>query len=287
MTESCNLLEKLERLSSALSTWGSVDDRLAALVAQILNAENCDMALLESDRLDKLSYHYFGKASERSRQREIDHESSFKHVIGSGRSLIVGIKDDYQHAGEAHEPIASNTSSLFSPLMINNQVIGVIGVSVSVCKPYFDEDDLKLLDTVALLVSKSLQVIKLQNILNSLFAQIALAQSVDKIIEDIVSTAPRPDQMARVVSKAFYLEMTRAGLDNAQIVGVASEIISELSKTLRKHSERLQRDFTLQLHKDLRGSVRTGRVEDRVAARFGAGPRPGKDQESKEHDLVV
>jgi L-methionine (R)-S-oxide reductase len=126
--------------------------------------------------------------------------------------------------------------------VINNQVIGVIGVSVSVRKPSFDEDDLKLLDTVALLVSKALQVIKLQNILNSLFAQIALAQGVDKIIEDIVSTAPRPDQMARVVSKAFYLEMTRAGLDNAQIVGVASEIISELSKTLRRHSERLQRD---------------------------------------------
>jgi L-methionine (R)-S-oxide reductase len=242
MTESCNLLEKLERLSSALSTWGSLDDRLAALVAQILNAENCDLALLESDRPDKLSYHSFGKASEHS-EPEIDHESSFKHVIGSGRSLIVGIKDDYQHAGEAHEPIASNASSLFSPLVINNQVIGVIGVSASVRKPSFDEDDLKLLDTVALLVSKSLQVIKLQNILNSLFAQIALPQSVDKIIEDIVSTDPRPDQMARVVSKAFYREMTRAGLDNAQIVGVASEIISELSKTLRRHSERVQRDF--------------------------------------------
>jgi L-methionine (R)-S-oxide reductase len=268
MTESCNLLEKLEHLSSALSSWGSLDDRLAALVAQILNAENCDLALLESDRLDKLSYHSFGKASERSQQPEIDHESSFKHVIDSGRSLIVGIKADYQHAGEVHKPIASNTSSLFSPLMINNQVIGAIGVSVSVRKPSFDEDDLKLLDTIALLVSKSLQVIKLQNILNSLFAQIALAQSVDKVIEDTVSMAPRPDQMARVVSKAFYLEMTRAGLDNAQIVGVASEIISELSKTLRKHSERLQRDFTLQLHEDLRGSVRTGRVEDKVAASF-------------------
>lgn len=242
MPESCNLLEKLEHLSSALSTWGSVDDRLAALVAQILNAENCDLALLEPNRLDKLSYHSFGKASECSRQPELDHESSFKHVIGSGRSLIGGIKDDYQHAGEAHEPIASNANSLFSPLVINNQVIGVIGVSASVCRRSFDENDLKLLDTVALLVSKSLQVIKLQNILNSLFAQIALAQGVDKIIEDIVSTAPRPDQMARVVSKAFYLEMTRAGLDNAQIVGVASEIISELSKTLRRHSERLQRD---------------------------------------------
>lgn len=92
-------------------------------------------------------------------------------------------------------------------------------------------------------MSKFLQVFKLQKILNSLFAQIALAQSVDKVIEDIVSRSPRPDQMARVVSKAFYLEMTRAGLDNAQIVGVASEIISELTKTLRRHSERLQRDF--------------------------------------------
>jgi L-methionine (R)-S-oxide reductase len=237
MTESSNLLEKLEHLSSALSTWGSLDDRLAALVAQILNAENCDLALLESDKLDKLSYHSFGKASDRSREPQIDHESSFRHVIGSGTSLIVGIKDGYQH-----EPIASNASSLFSPLVINNQVIGVIGVTASVRKPSFDEDDLKLLDTVALLVSKSLQVLKLQNILNSLFAQITLAQSVDKTIEDIVSTDPRPDQMARVVSKAFYREMTRAGLDSAQIVGVASEIISELSRTLRRHSERLQRD---------------------------------------------
>lgn len=142
MTESCNLLEKLEHLLSALSTWGSLDDRLAALVAQILNAENCDLALVESDRFDKLSYHSFGKTSERSRQPEIEHESSFKYVISSGRSLIVGINDDYQYVGEAREPIASNAGSLFSPLVINNQVIGVIGVSASVGKPSFDKDDL-------------------------------------------------------------------------------------------------------------------------------------------------
>jgi hypothetical protein len=43
------------------------------------------------------------------------------------------------------------------------------------------------------------------------------------------------------VAKSFFREMTRAGFDAGQIIGAASEIISQLSTTLNRHGKRRDR----------------------------------------------
>jgi hypothetical protein len=45
--------------------------------------------------------------------------------------------------------------------------------------------------------------------------------------------------MARIVARSFYREMTIAGFSQSQIIKVASEIISELSVSVRRHSKRM------------------------------------------------
>lgn len=48
-----------------------------------------------------------------------------------------------------------------------------------------------------------------------------------------------PHEMARIVARSFYREMTIAGFSQSQIIKVASEIISELSVSVRRHSKRM------------------------------------------------
>jgi hypothetical protein len=53
-----------------------------------------------------------------------------------------------------------------------------------------------------------------------------------------------PDQVAKILAKSFYKEMTRAGFGPSQIVNAASEIIEQLSGSLNRHSKRMERENT-------------------------------------------
>jgi hypothetical protein len=51
-----------------------------------------------------------------------------------------------------------------------------------------------------------------------------------------------PDQVAKILAKSFYKEMTRAGFGSSQIVNAATEIIAQLSGSLHRHSKRMERE---------------------------------------------
>jgi hypothetical protein len=65
----------------------------------------------------------------------------------------------------------------------------------------------------------------------------AVTRSGDKTISEIISgSGQNPNHIARILAKSFYREMTIAGFSFNQIIYAASEVISELSNSLRKHS---------------------------------------------------
>jgi hypothetical protein len=69
-----------------------------------------------------------------------------------------------------------------------------------------------------------------------------LKRSSDQTIGDIVTQSiQNPSQLSKMLARSFYTEMTRAGFDFSQIIGAATEIISELASNVRKHSDRKQR----------------------------------------------
>ncbi|MDQ3185107.1 MAG: GAF domain-containing protein, partial [Pseudomonadota bacterium] len=104
----------------------------------------------------------------------------------------------------------------------------------------FEPDDLNLLDVVALFIGKSIQAIQLQNVLNSRFAQMALIQEAQKNMgNSLESVLHNPDQIAKIMAKSFYKEMTRAGFGSGQIINVASDIIAQLNSHLQRHSKRM------------------------------------------------
>ncbi len=96
---------------------------------------------------------------------------------------------------------------------------------------------------ISLFIGKSVQVLQLQSILNSRFTQLALMQEVqEKVSGAIASTAyQNPDQVAKILAKSLFKEMTRAGFGSAQIISAASEIITQLHSNLQRHNERAAR----------------------------------------------
>jgi hypothetical protein len=124
--------------------------------------------------------------------------------------------------------------------MIGTKVVGVINLSNPRDGRCFGVDDLALASFVALLVGKSIQVIQLQNVLRSRFAQMAISRETKSLVSSKVTEFYQdPARLARVAAKTFYREMTRAGLGTGHILNAATEIVGLLGDHLKKHKRRM------------------------------------------------
>ena len=245
-----NPLVKLHGLSSFLESASGLDDnlqQLAKAAARVLNAENSSIMLLNEDEEGGVTLSVranFGDLPNQAYQESIKAGDGISGTVVANRKSLL-IKDIQKSAFSASAKRTKDPrkSMISSPIVINGEIIGVININGPKLKRPFNLDDLNLLDIVALFVGKSIQVVQLQSALNSRFAQIALAQETDTTIGHVlVSAAQNPDQMAKIVAKSFYREMTKAGFGSNQIISAASEIISQLSGSLMKHSKRLKKD---------------------------------------------
>lgn len=50
----------------------------------------------------------------------------------------------------------------------------------------------------------------------------------------LVAAVQNPDKVARLLAKSFYRDLRKAGFDGNQVLMVASEIIGNLTETIRK-----------------------------------------------------
>lgn len=251
MGEAENPLIKLQDLAGFLEA-GSFDDnmkQLAAMAAKILNAENSSLMLLNDGEMENLHMRvcasYGPLPAAAYKETPGKGEGIAGRVVATGKALLI---DDIQHsefsqwARRVNDP---RKSLISSPITINGRIIGVVNVSGHLQGRAFRMDDLNLLDVIALFIGKAIQVVQLQNILNSRFAQLALVQSAEKDLGGTLASAVQnPDQVAKILAKSFYKEMTRAGFGSSQIINAASEIIAQLSGSLNRHSKRMERETT-------------------------------------------
>ncbi|MDO9190355.1 MAG: GAF domain-containing protein [Sulfurimicrobium sp.] len=244
-----NPLMKLQDLACFLEQ-GSFDDnmrQLAAMAAKILNAENCSLMLLSDGEMDDLRMRvcasYGPLPASAYKESAGKGEGIAGRVVATGKALLI---DDIHHSEFAQWARRANDprkSLISTPITINGRIIGVINISGHRQGRAFNMDDVGLLDVIALFIGKAIQVVQLQNILNSRFAQLALVQSAEKDLEGTLATAVQnPDQVAKILAKSFYKEMTRAGFGSSQIINAASEIIAQLSGSLNRHSKRMERE---------------------------------------------
>jgi signal transduction protein with GAF and PtsI domain len=216
------------------------------MAADLLTSQNCSIMLFRDDsprdpRMKIFASHgYLPPAaySENARHRE----GIAGHVAATGEALLVADIEKSPYASKARWPDRSSKGFLSAPIFIGGKVLGVINVNSPLDERRYTERDLYLLTCIALVVGKSIQVVQLQSILKSRFAQHALMQQTRaNVSESLAQTAQNPGKLARMVGKSFYREMSQAGFSDEAIIKAATEVISLLGRKVAKHDRRLEK----------------------------------------------
>lgn len=201
---------KLREGFSQLSTDGNMQDcllRLSDLTAAIVGARQCIILLVKEDDTDA--------------------------AASCGEPRFAALPGQLQGQGVGPGP----REGMVCAIVLQGKKVGVIHASGPLHHPAFTLDDLHSFSVVTPLVARSIQVIQLQSILKSRFTQIALSRADKSTIGNLTGgVVDNPHRIARILAKAFYREMLNAGFNLGQILSAATEVISEITTSLRKHS---------------------------------------------------
>lgn len=246
-----NQFIKLVGLSTFLDRQANLDeslDEIVAMSANILNIRNCSIMMFREDDLGEgVSLRMFAKYGEFPQKAYSEAVKINKGIAGrvaaSAQPLLVQDIEKSEYLPLARTPESPSKSFICVPIVINGKVIGVLNVSNPVDNRRFDHNDLNLSVFVTLLIGKSVQVIQLQNLLKSKFAQMAVMQEAKEIIGGKLTLQDCDTELlVKMLSKSFYKEMTKAGFTKNHIINAATEIIGLLNENLQRHDRRSQRE---------------------------------------------
>jgi GAF domain-containing protein len=243
MDDAENQLMRLQDLQQFLAS-GSLEDSLqqqAGLTAKLIGAETCSIMLLNTGSGQDLRMSVC--ASHGGLPASALHASIGKgegicgRVLESGSSLLVEDIGKSEFALLARRPDAAGRSLMSAPIRIDGKTVGVLNASGAPGMA-FSRADLALLDVTALFIGKSVQVVQLQHVLDSRFAQLALLREAQEKVGSSVRTAyQNPGDVARILARSFFKEMTKAGFEPGQIVSAATELIEQINHTLHRSGE--------------------------------------------------
>ena len=217
---------------------------LAEQAAQLCGAARCSIMLVNRGQAGNVAMSICGSYGElpEAALTEIaaKDQGIAGHVAATGQSLLIDDVHRSRFAAVARRPGSGGSSLMSAAIKIAGGILGVVNVSDASSNQPFTQEKLVLLEVMAQLIGKSVQLVQVQGVLNSRFAQIALANeastTVGKRIDDVLQN---PDQVARIVAKSFYKEMAKAGFGTRQIINAASEIITQLSGNIQRHNKRI------------------------------------------------
>lgn len=255
MKLSDRVVQNLRDVFTDVGAEGSLEDclnELSALVGRVLSAKCCAIILL---------------TEEEGTQAESCGRSGFGFMPGTPSKLRDALPRSltctkYERSLDGNELAA--VDSMFSTIVLHGKIIGVIQAVLPQQQSSFSKNDLDLIGILTPIITKSIQVIQLQHLLRSRFTQVALTRTSEDTVRAMLSgVMQNPNQIARILAKSFYREMLNAGFGFNQILFAATEVISELSATVRKHGVRrkqLSMDGAVQVSHILQGS------RDRISA---------------------
>jgi putative methionine-R-sulfoxide reductase with GAF domain len=233
---------------AAFETGGDSEAGLTKLVASVgdfLTARRVSLMLLDSEgdegqRLKLVAL--FGQLP-KTAWDEKPHmgQGIAGKVLAEGRPVVVAdieaskLKTAQRHPGESGSFIAC-------PVPVAGQPAGILNVSDHATTTAFAEEDLARAEVAAVLVGRAIQLLRLQGMLNSSFAQMAMTlEGVTDAHTFTTLSVQEPQKVAKILAKAFYKEMHRCGFTSNQILHASSEIISELTNNLSRAKQRRKR----------------------------------------------
>ena len=209
--------------------------RLASVITEMVSAQCCWILLRQDDEVGGLVVHSCGSEGPLSSVALRDlskQDATFREALATTKSGRVELADESATACRRVEVAGAVIVSV--PICIEDARIGTIHVRSAKTGVALSDRHIDTLRLSAFLIGKSLHLSRLQRILRSRFAQLAMmhgsAGSRMQVVQEVVK---HPMGVGRLVAKSFYREMTNAGLCSNEIIAIASEIISQLSASLR------------------------------------------------------
>lgn len=253
MNDASDSLFQLFNISFLLENTVSLDDNLqdvVLLMAKILEARRCSiMLLIDKENTDSVDPHlqvftHHGNLPEVAyREMKGLNEGIGGYVVKTGQSLLIQNIDESSFAEQGCYPPDANKSLMSVPIKVGKTVIGVINVNFPDEKPYFEPQDLKILELFALFIGKSLYISQMETILRSKFIERAFVRDFqEQDVQENLVINPNPTRLAKIVAKSFFRELTQAGFSANQIIEIATEVLNLLQNNLNKHRQRLTRD---------------------------------------------
>lgn len=142
--------------------------------------------------------------------------------------------------GESNSPgLLPESLTSLSPMSVEGSKPGAMKVERATRKPHVNKEDEQLLEIVATLTSCLHRADSRHSESETQSVYVSPWQKEIASIAKMGGLGECPHEMARIVARSFYREMTIAGFSQSQIIKVASEIISELSVSVRRHSKRM------------------------------------------------
>ncbi len=247
MNRNASRQAKLLELAGFQACGGFEDNlyRLTRLAGELLSARRVSLMLLDSGegkgaRL-KLAALYGELPEAAWKEEPAPGQGIAGQVLVSGNSVRVNRIASSSWKTTARRPDAGG-AFMICPLFLAGQAAGVINVSEPFERATFSTDDLAAAELAALLIARAIQVARLERMLDSRFAQMALSLEGPANAYAVTAlSAHEPDKVAKMLAKGFYKEMRHCGFTPNQIIHAAGEIISELTGSLNRHAKRLER----------------------------------------------
>lgn len=222
--------------------WDAGLTQQAAMTAALVGAASCSIMLLGSgdgaDRRMSIVARCGDQPDAALTAVVARGEGIAGSVLASGVALCIAdlAASDYAHLARRS---GAPGSLLCVPIRIDGAIVGVLNAANPATASPFGDSDLHMLDVVALFIGKAIQVQQLQRLLDSRFAQLALLLHAGPPGAPSARTAYRnPEDVARILARSFFREMTKVGFEPPQIVGAASELIGQLNLQLQQEKKR-------------------------------------------------
>jgi len=221
--------------------------QLATMVAKLLGADGCMIMLIDCVTRDSITFRAYCiglPAGDAKRKQWTRHgETAAREAIRAESALLIDIPGNAGKPNMTAKTARRVHSIVASPIRVGSNIVGVLNLVTGgeICQRA--PERLAAVEIAAWLVGQSLHALRLETLLDSRFAQLALTTEAGSAVgcQRLALAGSRPEQLARILAKSFFREMVKFGCESGQIITAASEIISQLSATLKRHRDRRHR----------------------------------------------
>lgn len=223
---------------------GNISDA-ARLAAELTLASVCSALLIEEHETPRPRLKLWTSSSTLPEDAWLAHDdpgnSIAGRVLAKAKPILVADIARSEFVGLRRQRPGLGSSFIAVPVTIGKTAIGVVTFASRAGCPPFSAENLVLARIAAVLFGKTMQVERLQTMLRSRVAQLTLSRQEKTVTASLTAGTVPPAQLAKMLAKSFYKDLSGAGFNPGQIVEAASEILAQISSDVSRYKTRMSR----------------------------------------------